>query len=99
MGEKYGCMGSFFHGRPVSVLERFQRHFSNTSVYRCSCNFSYNVYDVQTQNEKGGKDKGRITRHQANMIIDPVYPCAKSQTDNGFVPVLLRRIKNVPNIS
>ena len=61
MGEKYGCMGSFFHGRPVSVLEKFQRDFSNTSNYRCFCNFSYNVYDVQTQNEKGGEKKGRIT--------------------------------------
>jgi hypothetical protein len=59
--EKYGCMGSFFHGRPVSVLERSQRNFSNTSHYRCFFNFSYNICDVQAQNEKEGKSGGRIT--------------------------------------
>jgi len=57
----HGCMGSFFHGRPVSIFEKFQRDFSNTSNYRSFYNFSCNICDVQAQNEKGGKKKRRIT--------------------------------------
>jgi hypothetical protein len=60
MGEKYGCMGSFFHGRSVSVLERFQRDFSNTSNYRYFCDFPCNIYNVQAQNKKGGETRGSI---------------------------------------